>query len=226
MRSQLDRQLAVLKQQVLKMGALCSRAIALTAQAMDDPQAGRIAQVDALEMEIDQMERDVEALCLKLLLRQQPVAGDLRQVSAALKMITDLERIGDQAADIADILPHLRGQAGQVCQQMAQAVMEMVEGGVTAYAEQDIELARAVADLDEQVDRCFDRAKQELIELISQQREKGEYALDLFLIAKYFERMGDHATNIAEWAGFSITGIHRKLAPEGRERDANGPCLS
>lgn len=214
MRSQLDRQLGALKERLLEMGALCSRAITLAAEAMDNPREEQISQVDALEEEIDQMERAVEALCLKLLLRQQPVAGDLRRVSAALKMITDLERIGDQAADIADILPFLKGQAGEerrVLRQMAGAAAEMVAGGVAAYAEQDLALAKAVAARDDEVDGCFDRVKGELIELISKEREKGAYALDLCLIAKYFERIGDHATNVAEWAGFSITGVHQKL---------------
>lgn len=211
MRSKFDQQLATLNQELIQMGAMCQQAIALAARALTTGQIDLIEQVDALEAEIDQMERDIETLCLKLLLQQQPVARDLRQVSAALKMITDMERIGDQAADIADILPFLQGRTGEECQPihlMAQATIRMVTESVNAYVRQDLDTAQAVIDHDDVVDDYFDQVKSALIELIAQEKEKGEYALDLFLIAKYFERIGDHATNIAEWVKFSVTGIH------------------
>lgn len=158
---------------------------------------------------IDQLEREIEAICLKLLLQQQPVARDLRVISAALKMITDMERIGDQAEDIAEIITTLGGRTGAECRDirvMAEATIKMVTDSVDAYVRQDLSLARAVIEYDDVVDEAFCRVKGTLIAMIAQNTADGEYALDLLMIAKYFERIGDHAVNIAEWVEFSVTG--------------------
>lgn len=162
-------------------------------------------------MKLNKMERDIETLCLKLLLRQQPVAGDLRQISAALKMITDMERIGDQAEDIAEIIAFLNGRSGAECgdiDKMAKAATKMVTNSIEAFVKRDVELAKEVIAQDDIVDDYFNRVKQDLIERISSDPSDGEFALDLLMIAKYFERIGDHATNIAEWVMFSVTGVH------------------
>ena len=176
----------------------------------DLPLAAKVAPLDA---EIDQKERDVESLCLKLLLQQQPVAKDLRQISAALKMITDMERIGDQAEDIAEIIKFLNGRTvenGALIREMASAAIKMVTESVDAFVKHDIMLAEKVVSDDDIVDRYFDQVKQKLIERIAQQPADGEYALDLLMIAKYFERIGDHAVNLAEWVIFSVTGVHKE----------------
>lgn len=208
MRSRFDEDMALLHQELAQMGSLCEEAIDLAAKAL----AGQrhLAQgVGTLEQEIDQAERDIEGLCLKLLLRQQPVAKDLRQVSAALKMITDLERIGDQASDIADIITTMEAVATQDVGhiwEMAHSASGMVAASVNAYIKGDIALARQVIFDDDNIDNAFQQVKAALIELIAQHPQQGEYALDLLMIAKYFERIGDHAVNVAEWVIFSITG--------------------
>ena len=210
MRSRFDEQLAQLERELIEMGALCEESIALAAKSLGD---GRLArQVAPLDTEIDRKERDIESLCLKLLLQQQPVARDLRQISAALKMITDLERIGDQAEDIAEIITTLGGRTGAECRDirvMAEATIKMVTDSVDAYVRQDLSLARAVIEYDDVVDEAFCRVKGTLIAMIAQNTTDGEYALDLLMIAKYFERIGDHAVNIAEWVEFSVTGEHK-----------------
>lgn len=175
--------------------------------------AGRVYHIDS---QIDQSERDIEALCLKLLLRQQPVASDLRLVSAALKMISDMERIGDQCADIADIVRVLDAQE-TLClesavdiQAMASATMKMVTKAVDSFVSMNLVVARGVIQADDQVDQLFSKVKVEIIELVAKTPSQGEALLDLLMIAKYFERIGDHATNIAEWVAFAITGEHEK----------------
>lgn len=212
MRNQFDEEMALLHRELIHMGALCEEAIALTVKALDGNRQ-LAARVPALESEIDQAERDIEALCLKLLLRQQPVAGDLRQISAALKMITDLERIGDQANDIADIITAMEEidyeDAGPL-RKMAQSAIDMVTSSVDAYVRQDMELARKVISFDDAIDNGFQEAKISLVKWIAQRPDWGEYALDLLMAAKYFERIGDHAVNVAEWVVFSITGIHKE----------------
>lgn len=216
MRSRFDEQLALLNQELTTMGSLCEEAIDLVATSLASVDKEMVKQVVPLDNEIDQMERDIEALCLKLLLQQQPVARDLRQISAALKMITDMERIGDQAEDIAEIIPFLNAHtmpAHMQIQEMAKATSKMVTNSVDAYVKKDLGLAEAVIVYDDIVDECFKKVKSNLIEVIAQNPEEGEYALDLLMIAKYFERIGDHATNIAEWVQFSISGYHAD-APE------------
>lgn len=168
--------------------------------------------VHPLDGEIDQKERSIESLCLKLLLQQQPVARDLRQISAALKMITDMERIGDQADDISEIIPFLNGRTGGECEyiaEMARAAIHMVTESIDAYVRRDIVLAHAVIEYDDIVDDLFNKVKQSLIDMIAKNPQDGEFAIDLLMIAKYFERIGDHATNIAEWVEFSVTGMHK-----------------
>lgn len=220
MRSKFDEQLAQLNRELTLMGALCEEAIANSAKALVCGDADMARQLAPLDLEIDQCERDIEQLCLKLLLQQQPVARDLRQISAALKMITDLERIGDQAEDIAEIIPHLGGRTGSECEAikpMAEATIGMVTDSIDAYVKRDTELAKSVIARDDIVDTCFLQVKSALIDLISSNREDAEYALDLLMIAKYFERIGDHATNVAEWVEFSVTGVHRNSELNGQQ---------
>lgn len=211
MRSRFDEQLALMKNELIRMGALCEEAISLAAKALTDGDRALAERVGPLDAEIDQMERDIETLCLKLLLHQQPVARDLRQISAALKIITDMERIGDQAADIAEIiLAMLSGgyvpeNVGHIRDMAAEAI-KMVTESVDSYVRQDTDLAKFVIDHDDVVDRCFTDVKRELIRRIAAEPADGEHALDLLMIDKYLERIGDHAVNVAEWVLFSVTG--------------------
>ncbi len=212
MRSHFDAQLATLNRELTQMGALCEQAITAVSKALTAGDPALAGQAAELEGEIDRMERNIESLCLKLLLKQQPVAGDLRQISAALKMITDMERIGDQAADIAEILPFLDGRRGGPCETicgMADAAIRMVTESVDAYIRRDLAAAGAAARHDDVVDAYFLRVKSSLIRAIAENPEDGEFALDLLMIAKYFERIGDHAVNIANWVAFSVTGVHQ-----------------
>lgn len=212
MRGRFDEQLALLNKKMIEMGALCENIIALSAKALLDGDCERAKSVAPLDKEIDRMEREIESICLKLLLQQQPVARDLRQISAALKMITDMERIGDQAEDIAEIITYLQGRTGEEChgiRKMAEATIKMVTDSIDAYVKQDLSLAKSVSEYDDVVDECFDSVKSTLIKMISENTEDGEYAVDLLMIAKYFERIGDHAVNIAEWVEFSVTGVHK-----------------
>ena len=211
MRSRFDEQLAQLKCELIEMGALCEEAIALAAKALDEADVKLAAKVAPLSGEIDRMERNIESMCLKLLLSQQPVARDLRMISAALKLITDMERIGDQASDIAEIINFLDGRSIEECEyigEMAKAAIRMVTDSVDAYVKQDIDAAHRVIEGDDVVDDYFDKVKTSLISLIANNPDEGRYALDLLMIANYFERIGDHAVNIAEWVVFSVTGIH------------------
>ena len=213
MRSKFDEQLALLNRDLTKMGSLCEEALALAAKALANADGETAAKIAPIDSEIDQMERTIESLCLKLLLQQQPVARDLRQISAALKMITDMERIGDQASDIAEIIGFLNGRIGTDAQyicQMAVAAMRMVTESVEAYVKRDVAMAEATIQHDDVVDDLFLKVKNSLIQMISENPKDGEYALDLLMIAKYFERIGDHATNIAEWVVFSVTGVHEQ----------------
>jgi len=212
MRNNFDEQLEILHTKISEMGALCEYLIAMSAKALLDNDSEFAGRVLSLGEKVDDMEREIEDICLKLLLRQQPVAGDLRQISSALKIITDMERIGDQAEDIAEIttyLHHLGKIEYKDMHLMAQKVIKMVSDSVHAYINGDIELAREVILYDDNVDSCFIKIKTDLIKTISDSSENAEYALDLLMIAKYFERIGDHATNIGEWVEFSVTGTHK-----------------
>lgn len=197
MRNKFDEQLSQLNHEMIEMGALCEEVIALASRALTENDKSLAARVAPLDSEIDRKERDIENLCLKLLLQQQPVARDLRQISAALKMITDMERIGDQAED------------NDLLREMAKATIRMVTESVDAYVKCDTMLAEQVIAEDDTVDGYFTQVKERLIGKIAQDPADGEYALDLLMIAKYFERIGDHATNIAEWVIFSVTGVHK-----------------
>ena len=211
-RSRLDEQLTRLNRELIEMGALCEAAIALSSRALTED-ASLAAKVAPLDTEIDQKEHAIEGMCLRLLLQQQPVAKDLRLVSAALKMITDMERIGDQAEDIAEIIPFLRGRQTEnsaPMREMAEAAMKMVTQSVDAFVKRDIMLAERVVSDDDIVDTYFDQVKRRLIDVIAQSPSEGEYALDLLMIAKYYERIGDHAVNIAQWVIFSVTGVHKE----------------
>lgn len=212
MRSRFDEQLSILNTEMIEMGALCEESIALASKALTTGDITLAKKVVPISSDIDQKERDIEARCLKLLLQQQPVARDLRQISAALKMITDMERIGDQAEDIAEIITYLEGRTAEETvhiRDMAAETVMMVTDSVDAYVKKDIELAKSVIVHDDKVDEYFDRIKKSLIKMIAENPENGEYALDFLMIAKYFERIGDHATNIAEWVIFSVTGEHK-----------------
>lgn len=209
MRTRFDEQLNTLNQELIKMGALCEEVISLAASALKNRDDGFAAKIAPLDHLIDEKERQIESICLRLLLQQQPVARDLRQISAALKMITDMERIGDQAEDIAEILPFMNDRTLPEhikIHEMAKATIKMVTDSVDAYVKHDISIADAVIAYDDTVDAYFTEIKTSLITLISQNPTEGEYALDLLMVAKYFERIGDHATNIAEWVIFSVTG--------------------
>ena len=211
MRSRFDEQLAILNRELIEMGALCEEAIALAAKALTDKDKSMASKVAAMDAEIDQKERNIESMCLKLLLQQQPVAKDLRQISAALKMITDMERIGDQAEDISEIVITLDGRYAEnsaLLKGMAESNIQMVTESVDAYVKRDTALAQQVIKMDDIVDDYFDQVKAELISKIAGEPADGEYALDLLMIAKYLERIGDHAVNIAEWVIFSVTGRH------------------
>ncbi len=212
MRSRFDEQLVLLNKKMIEMGAQCEELIALVADSLLNSDIESAKKAKSQGHEIDRMEREIESICLKLLLQQQPVARDLRVISAALKMITDMERIGDQAEDIAEIIPFLNGKTGAEFDDfklMAEATCKMVTDSIDAYVKQDIELAKAVLEHDDVVDDAFGRMKDILIKMISEKKADGEYAVDLLMIAKYFERIGDHATNIAEWVEFSVTGVHK-----------------
>ena len=211
MRSRFDQQLALLNRALSEMGALCEEVIALAAKALLTGDVSLAEKVAPLDREIDQKERSIESQCLKLLLQQQPVARDLRQISAALKMITDMERIGDQAEDIAEIVctvPRHGPETMDIVRKMATSAIQMVTESIEAFVKSDIMLARKVVSDDDIVDGCFDQVKKALIARIAADPGDGEYAVDLLMIAKYFERIGDHATNIAEWVIFSVTGAH------------------
>ncbi len=212
MRSRFDEQLAQLNNELIEMGALCEEIIALTSKALTEGDRALAKKAAPLDEEIDRKERTIENLCLKLLLQQQPVAKDLRQISAALKMITDMERIGDQAENIAEIIAFLEPAAAGVplMADMARSVIKMVTESVDAYVKHDIMLAEKVVGDDDVVDDCFNKVKQSLIRKIAADPQEGERALDLMIIAKYYERIGDHAVNIAEWVIFSVTGVHKE----------------
>lgn len=214
MRNKFDMQLDEMNEQLSHMGELCEVAINKATTALQEGSIEQARKVQAADEEIDQMEKDIESLCLKLLLQQQPVARDLRQISAALKMITDMERIGDQASDIAEIIISARMTEAKeipVINKMSEAAAKMVRDSVTAFVTKDLELSREVMEADDAVDEMFDEIKRELIEFIARNKgDLGKQLIDLIMVAKYLERIGDHATNIAEWVEFSITGIHKE----------------
>ena len=215
MRNRFDRQLKKLNDELIDMGSMIEKSIEKALVALVTQNVEKAQEVITFDLEIDRQEREIESLCMKLRLQQQPVAGDLRLISSALKMITDMERIGDQAADIAELAifmaekPYIKEL--KHITQMGQETMVMVVTSVDAFVEKDLQKAQEVLVHDDIVDQLFDAVKSELIEMIHQDKEIGEQATDLLMVAKYFERIGDHATNIAEWVIYSMTGEHEKI---------------
>ncbi len=210
-RSRFDAQLEELNVELIKMGALCEEAITASVSALIQYDKTFVHTVFEKDDEIDRMERDIETFCMRLLLQQQPVAKDLRAISSALKMISDMERIGDQAGDIAEIMAVMKDHDTKSklhIQDMARATVKMVTDAVESFVRKDLKLARSVMAYDDVVDGLFDQVKEEIVGLIGEDPANGEFCIDLLMIAKYLERIGDHATNIAEWVEFSITGQH------------------
>ena len=222
MRYRYDMQLHTLDTQLTHMGELCEAAIAKVTQALNDGSTEQAQVVIKEDEEIDQIEKDIERLCLKLLLQQQPVARDLRRISAALKMITDMERIGDQTSDIAEIIISSKWENLDKLTAMATGVSKMVRNSVTAYVEKDLELARTVMKDDDEIDDYFDEIRDQMIQLIRETDSRdGRKIFDLIMVTKYLERIGDHATNIAEWVEFSITGVHKDSSVMHQEGERN-----
>ena len=211
MRNRFDEQLNNLNNELITMGALCEDAISSAVKLLVDNDVKMKESVYETDKQIDQKERDIETLCMKLLMQQQPVASDLRTISSALKMISDMERIGDQASDIAEIAEYANGcgmQSETHIADMARATIQMVTDSIDSFVKKDVALAHTVIEHDNIVDDLFDKVKGELITAIENKAANAEALIDLLMIAKYFERIGDHAENIAEWVIYSITGKH------------------
>ena len=211
MRTKYDKQLTALHDELIAMGALCEAAIQYAVQALRTRDAELAKRTMQGDKEIDQKEKEIEALCLKLILHQQPVARDLRQISAALKMITDMERIGDQAADIAEIVTYTdlsESTNGSHIAEMGAATTKMVTEAVEAFVRRDRTMAQSVVAYDDVVDDLFSSVKHDIMQMIAADPARGEQAVDILMISKYLERIGDHAVNIAEWVIFAITGKH------------------
>ena len=212
MRNKFDSQLEKLNLELITMGSLCEDAISASVKGFLDDDDALCRKAVETEDEINRKERDIESICMKLLLEQQPVARDLRVISSALKMISDMERIGDQAYDIAEIAKFVKDSNVKSkihIKDMAAAATKMVTDSVDSFVKKDVELARAVMAYDDKVDNLFNCVKDELVLLITEDKANGEFCIDLLMIAKYLERIGDHAVNIAEWVEYSITGTHR-----------------
>lgn len=211
MRMRFDQQLEELNLELIKMGALCERAIRRAADQLLNEKETEPQAIDRMEEEINHKERDIENLCMKLLLQQQPVAKDLRMISSALKMISDMERIGDQAQDIADMAKFVKVQEiahKMNIGKMAEATIKMVTESIDSFVKKDLDSAAAVVKYDDVVDDLFLKVKADLPQLIKNDPQNAEYYIDLIMVAKYFERIGDHAENIAQWVQYSITGTH------------------
>ncbi len=215
MRNRFDQQLEKLNAELIEMGALCEESMNYAMRALFDKETNLIVRAEESEKTIDRMEREIEDLCMRLLLQQQPVARDLRMISSALKMISDMERIGDQAEDIAEIVKYMAGREipnPQHLKNMATYATAMLSDSINAFVERDAEKARKVITDDDIVDDLFAKVKEDLIESIGAcgktGRQEGQFLLDILMIAKYIERVGDHATNIAEWVIYGLTGSH------------------
>ena len=213
MRNRFDRQLMRLNQEMVDMGALCEEMITAAAKVVATRDKELIEDAKGMEEEINHKERDIERICMKLLLQQQPVATDLRVISSALKMVSDMERIGDQAADIIGIVKKDSAVPAQMenthLEKMSQATIDMVSRSVKAFVKENLGLAREVIEQDDLVDDLFSQVKKEVIEMIHEEPERGEECVAILMIAKYFERIGDHASNIAEWVEDAITGEYK-----------------
>lgn len=213
MRSHFDEQLHKLNEEMIRMGSMIEHAIEQAGILMASRDAEHARTVIAADVEVDRKEREIETLCLRLILMQQPVARDLRLVSSALKMITDMERIGDQAADIAEIISmpvkSQRYVYPELLQQMGLAAGNMVNRAVDAFVKRDVDLAHEVIESDDVVDALFNDVKKELLQTMKKHSEFGMQLLDALMIAKYLERIGDHACNIAEWVEYAVTGTYK-----------------
>lgn len=219
MRNKFDEQLALLNVELIKMGSLCELAISNAIKGLLDDNDELLHLAAETDSEIDEKEREIENMCFELLLQQQPVARDLRTISAALKMISDMERIGDQASDIAEIAEFIEGEQSKEhthLKAMAEAASKMVTESIKSFVDKDLQLANKVMGDDDVVDHHFEQMKEDIIGLIRQGEASAELSLDLLMIAKYLERIGDHAVNVAEWVEFSITGQH--MSEEMRTR--------
>lgn len=213
MRNKFDKQLSQLNTELITMGALCEEAITNAVKYLTDNNAENKDACLNADRQIDRKERDIETLCIKLILQQQPVAKDLRMVSAALKMISDMERIGDQASDIVEIASYVTKsgiESETHIVDMANATIQMVSESIKSFVKMDTKIAYLVIEHDNLVDELFDKVKKELIKSIEEKHNNAEALIDLLMIAKYFERIGDHAENIAEWVIYSITGEHNE----------------
>lgn len=211
MRKKFEEELELVNSDLIEMGAMCEKCIAMAISYLEEENGGLAKKIRETEEDIDEMEKTIESLCLKLFMREQPVAGDLRKVSAALKMISDMERIGDHAVDICEVGRYIDRDAVRSMKEirnMGGASSLMVNNVVKAYVDKDLELATNVMKYDDVVDGFFDIIKKDIAEDISGSVETVEQGLDCLMIAKYLERIGDHAVNIAEWVRFSITGEH------------------
>ena len=215
MRARFDEQLVQLNDSLIEMGGMVQRAIADANRALIERDEVLARSAIAMDDDIDNQEKEIESLCLKIIMQQQPVAGDLRLVSSVLKITTDLERIGDHAADISEITLRLSGQPvvelRDYFPQLAGATAKMVAETIEAFVKKDLDLARGVITYDETVNGLFKKVKKVLVELIRQNADHSDQAIDLIMIAKYFERIGDHAANVAEWVIFSLTGMHKNI---------------
>ena len=207
-----EHELKILHNDLKKMGIMIEGAIDRCMEAFENQDEVLAREVIAGDRMINDMEKTIETECLSLILKQQPVARDLRQISSALKMISDMERIGDQASDIAEIVSYINADSTEnfnlICL-MAESAIKMVTESVEAYVRGDVKLAKAAISHDDAVDDYFEKVRSSLVTMITEHPDKAKYALDLLMIAKYFERIGDHAVNIAEWVVFSVTGFHK-----------------
>ena len=214
MRENYQKKLEQMQRELLEMGMLCEEAIQKTYRLLASEQEREqlVKSIDVLEREIDAKERRIEADCIQLFLQQQPVASDLRLISSALKMITDLERIGDHATDIAEILEtgSIKVPVKEIeLTKMAEIAMDMINHSVESYVQKNLEMARAVISRDDELDALFVDVRKEISRCSAEGIYTNDQTLDLLMIAKYYERLGDHATNVAEWVEFSLTGKHR-----------------
>lgn len=220
MRNKFEHQLEKLNHNLISMCNLCEQVIENSVEALfvdenDEERYREIAQlVYDTDKEIDNLEAEIESLCLRLILQQQPVAGDLRRISAALKMISDLERIGDQASDITELTEYIRHcnlEHKLHLKEMSKVVIRMVKKSIDSFIDSNLDEAQAVMEMDNEVDALFSKVKSELISIISKDDTDAELCIDLLMVSKYLERIADHAENIAEWVEYSITGIHKNV---------------
>ncbi len=212
MRNRFDRQLVTLNDEMIEMGSMIEKAIQQAITALITQDVDKAKEIIEYDEDIDHQEKTIENLCLKLLLQQQPVARDLRVISSALKMITDMERIGDHASDISEMAilmadkPYIKKL--EHIQEMAKEASLMLVGSIEAFVNKDLQQAHDIIVRDDVVDDLFEKIKTELIKMIHKDPDVGDQAMDLLMVAKYLERIGDHACNIADWVIFSITGTH------------------